>query len=331
MILLNRSEWDAFLADFPQVHLLQTGAWGDLKSAFGWEAVRLAHENTGAQVLFRRLPLGLSVAYLPKGPVGKNWQAFWPALDALCRQKKAIFLKVEPDGWEPLAFEQQIALADFRPDAVAVQPRRSIVIDLHGNENDWLARMSKKTRACFRTAEKGGVIARHSDQIQKFFDILTATGERDTFGVHSLAYYQKAYQLFADRNEVSLILAEREGQILAGLMVFATQKRAWYLYAASYDELRELNPTYLIQLEAMRWAAQKGCHEYDLYGIPDFDEETLEAQFTERRDGLWGVYGYKRKFGGKVVRSPGAYERVYIPVLYGLYQFWLNRRGGMSG
>jgi lipid II:glycine glycyltransferase (peptidoglycan interpeptide bridge formation enzyme) len=214
---------------------------------------------------------------------------------------------------------------------VPVQPRRTIVIDLQGDEADWLARMSKKTRACFRAAEKGGVVARSSSDVEKFYDILRATGERDTFGVHSLSYYRKAYALFAPQGAVNLILAEREGQTLAGLMAFATQKRAWYLYAASYNEHRELNPTYLIQLEAMRWAARQGCQEYDLYGIPDFDEETLEAQFTERRDGLWGVYGYKRKFGGKILRTPGAYEKVYIPALYGLYQLWLSRRGGLSG
>jgi peptidoglycan pentaglycine glycine transferase (the first glycine) len=331
MPILDRLQWDQYLAEHPKAHLLQSGAWGELKAGFGWEPVRLVHEQNGAQVLFRRLPLGLSVAYLPKGPVGKNWTAFWPVLDQLCRQKRAIFLKIEPDGWEPLPPEQAACLAEFRPNALPVQPRRTIVVDLHGAESDWLARMSKKTRACFRAAEKGGVVARYSDDVDAFYAILTQTGTRDTFGVHSLAYYRQAYALFAARDEVRLILAEHEGRPLAGLMVFASAKRAWYLYAASYDEHRELNPTYLIQLEAMRWAAGKGCREYDLYGVPDFDEEALEAQFSERRDGLWGVYGYKRKFGGQILRTPGAYEKVYIPALYGLYKVWIARRGGEPG
>ena len=109
-------------------------------------------------------------------------------------------------------------------------------------------------------------------------------------------------------------------------MAFAPGKRAWYLYAASRDEQRQLNPTYLIQLEAMRWAGSKGCTEYDLYGVPDFDEETLEEQFTERKDGLWGVYGYKRRFGGRLLRSVGAWDRVYQPALYWLYRAWVARR-----
>ena len=56
----------------------------------------------------------------------------------------------------------------------------------------------------------------------------------------------------------------------------------------------------------MRWAAAHGCAQYDLWGVPDADLETLESQFTGRSDGLWGVYGYKRKFGGELQRTVGA-------------------------
>ncbi len=62
-------------------------------------------------------------------------------------------------------------------------------------------------------------------------------------------------------------------------------------------------PTYLLQWEAMRWAKARGCAEYDLWGVPDADETTLEANFSERSDGLWGVYRFKRGFGGELKRS----------------------------
>jgi peptidoglycan pentaglycine glycine transferase (the first glycine) len=331
MQILSRSDWDAYLSNYPQAHLLQSGAWGELKSAFGWEPVRLTHGTCGAQVLFRRLPLGFTLAYLPKGPVGADWQQFWPELDRLCRTRRAIFLKVEPDAWEPLSDELRADLSGFRPEAITVQPRRTLLVDLHGSEEDWLSRMSKKTRACFRAAERGGVTARYSRDIEAFFSLLKETGERDEFGVHTLSYYRKVFNLFAPQDEVCLLMAEWEGRPLAGLMAFARGKRAWYLYAASRDEQRQFNPTYLIQLEAMRWAARKGCREYDLYGVPDFDQETLESQFTDHKDGLWGVYGYKRKFGGKPMRTVGAWDRVYMPPLYGLYRYWVARHGGERG
>src|SRR5512140_3493184 len=101
---LNCSEWEEFLKDHPEAHILQSGEWGELKASFGWDAVRLTEDGLGAQILFRRLPLGLTFAYIPKGPVGtpneKTNKRFWSAVDKLCQKKHAVFLKLEQDGWE---------------------------------------------------------------------------------------------------------------------------------------------------------------------------------------------------------------------------------------
>jgi peptidoglycan pentaglycine glycine transferase (the first glycine) len=101
--------------------------------------------------------------------------------------------------------------------------------------------------------------------------------------------------------------------------------RAYYFYGASANEERERMPTYLLQWEAIRWARAHGCIEYDLWGVPDADEETLEANFTHLSEGLWGVYRFKRGFGGELRRSPGAWDRVYQPVMYAFYKWWTNR------
>lgn len=85
-------------------------------------------------------------------------------------------------------------------------------------------------------------------------------------------------------------------------------------------------PTYLLQWEAMRWAASRGCEEYDLWGVPDAPEAELEENFSNRNDGLWGVYRFKRGFGGELVRSAGAWDRVYHPQLYRLYLRYMKGR-----
>ena len=79
-------------------------------------------------------------------------------------------------------------------------------------------------------------------------------------------------------------------------------------------------PTYALQWAAIQWAKAKGCTSYDLWGAPDHDEDVLEADFTERSDGLWGVYRFKRGFGGQLKRAVGAWDRVYRPGLYQLYK-----------
>ena len=86
-------------------------------------------------------------------------------------------------------------------------------------------------------------------------------------------------------------------------------------------------PTYLIQWEAIRWAKQKGCASYDLWGVPDDEEGNLEAQFSARSDGLWGVYRFKRGFGGELMRTCGAWDKVYLQAAYWGYQMLYGRRG----
>ena len=179
--------------------------------------------------------------------------------------------------------------------------------------------MKQKTRYNIRLAEKKGVTVRAWDDIPAFHKMMLVTGGRDNFGVHSLEYYRRAYELFKPTGMAELLVAEFEGKPLAALMVFAHGRRAWYIYGASTDEERNRMPTYLLQWEAIKWARSKGAEEYDLWGVPDEDEATLEANFETRHDNLWGVYRFKRGFGGEVKRARQAVDRVYMPLLYNLY------------
>jgi peptidoglycan pentaglycine glycine transferase (the first glycine) len=346
MPVLSASEWEAYLGGCPNAHLLQTAAWGELKSAFGWQPVRLVIGGLGAQVLFRRLPLGFSLAYLPRGPVwtfegGMGDQstecpsidasnacraglaALWPELDRLCWDRRAVFLKLEPDWWEQPAAP---APPGLRLSRQSVQPPRTLLVDLRGDEDHLLGRMKQKTRYNIRLALKKGVIVRLGAEIETFYHLMQQTGQRDGFGIHSLAYYRRAYELFHPRGACELLLAEYEHQPLAGLMVFAHGRRAWYLFGASADTHRDLMPTYLLQWEAMRWARAQGCATYDLWGVPDADEQSLEAGFTLRSDGLWGVYRNKRGFGGQLLRSAGPWDRVYRSLLYRIYGLAIKNR-----
>jgi lipid II:glycine glycyltransferase (peptidoglycan interpeptide bridge formation enzyme) len=329
MPIVSRKTWDAFIERWSDAHLLQTSAWGKLKSSFGWEVVWLVARNCGAQVLFRHLPLGFSIAYIPKGPVGKDWSSLWPEVNQLCKKYRAIFLKVEPDLMPGQEKEKgEFFPADFQPNDNFIQPARTIMIDLDDSEKEILARMKQKTRYNIRLAEKKGVIVDTSSNVDAFYTMMEITGERDEFGVHSLSYYRRAYAFFYPQGACELFIARYGETPLAGIMVFSQGKRAWYFYGASNNQERNRMPTYLLQWEAIRWARQKGCRFYDLWGVPDADEDELEAGFTKRSDGLWGVYRFKRGFGGELVRSIGVWDKVYVPSLYRLYHLYNRMRGG---
>ena len=327
MSRISSEDWGRFLIGFPHAHILQTSQWGELKSGFGWSVERVRIGGNGAQILFRSLPLGFSIAYLPKGPLGPDWTVLWAEIDRLCFQRRAILLKVEPDAWEEeeAGFVEQ--LRGFRPGGTAVQPRRTVVLSLEGTEAAWLERMKQKTRYNIRLAERKEICVHPSADVDAFYCMMETTGVRDGFGVHSASYYRKAYDLFHPAGQVELLQADYQGKPLAGLMVFAHGGRSWYLYGASTDEERNRMPAYLLQWEAMRWAARQGCSAYDLWGVPDEDETTLEAHFEEKRAGLWGVYRFKRGYGGILKRAAQTWEKIYIPPLYELYRWWVGKRG----
>jgi peptidoglycan pentaglycine glycine transferase (the first glycine) len=325
MSILNSHEWDNFLKQNPNAHVLQTSAWGTLKSSFGWSVVRLMAGHTGAQILFRHLPFGFTIAYIAKGPVGSSWDNLWDKVDQLCRKKRSVFALVEPDLLEPLDDAHMTALSLFGQSSDSIQPRRSILLDLSGTQEQVLGRMKQKTRYNIHLAERKGVKVHQSEDLSIFYRMMQATGIRDGFSIHSLEYYQQAYRLFHTGNNCILLQADYQDLPLAAVMVFAQGERAWYFYGASSDEERNRMPTYLLQWHAMQWAMERGCLQYDLWGIPDADEGILEESFTSRQDDLWGVYRFKRGFGGQIVRSAGAFIRVYNPLLFRVYSF--IRRG----
>lgn len=320
--------WESFLTDHPQAHLLQTAAWGDLKAKYGWSAERIQSGSCGAQVLFRRLPLGLTLAYVPKGPVGMWLPDIIPSLDSLCHHHQAFALKIEPDArWTP-DLAERLRDHGFAPSSHSIQPRRTLVVDLRGTEEQILARMHQKTRYNIRLASRKGVSVRAWRDLETFGEMMQETAVRDAFGAHVPDYYREAYQQFHPHGACELFVAEYNDVPLAAIMVFVRGSRAWYFYGASRSVERNRMPTYLLQWEAMLWARSKGSTAYDLWGVPDAEQDALEDQFPTRRDGLWGVYRFKRGFGGELVTSMGAWDRPYKRLHYHLYRLVSARMAG---
>ncbi|MFQ6015570.1 MAG: lipid II:glycine glycyltransferase FemX [Anaerolineae bacterium] len=328
---VDGERWDAFVADMATGHLLQTHLWGQFKARYGWRPYHLAVERggrivAGALMLFRPLPVG-TLAYIPKGPLcdPADSEAFSLLLSTIhqrARQAGAIFTRIEPDWEEDPALAQWLEGMGFRLSPQTIQPRSTLHLDLRADLETLLARMKSKTRYNIRLAERKGVEVREgaSEDFPTFYRLSQITSQRDSFAIHQRGYYQEAWYLFAPVGMCTLLLASYQSEILAGLMAFACGRKAWYMYGASSNRHRNLMPNHLLQWEAIKWAKGRGCHFYDLWGIPDEvgadpDKDWLAEK---RKGGMWGVYRFKQGFGGRVVRYIGAYDYVYRPLLYRL-------------
>jgi lipid II:glycine glycyltransferase (peptidoglycan interpeptide bridge formation enzyme) len=329
----NSRRWDDWLTAHDG-HLLQSTAWGELKSRFGWRAERIWWSSrekihAGAQVLYREFAPTLALAYLPRGPICPGVETVVPFLEQLqehVRSRGVFMLKLEPD-WaqdDPRSASLLRVRALHTPETV--QPPGTVQIDLQPELETILARMKPKWRYNIRLAEKKGVTVRAgtSEDIPAFYNLMRITGERDRFAIHGEQYYRTAFELLDRRDMVRLFVAEYAQQPLAMIFVTAVAHEAIYLYGASGNAERNRMPNHALHWAAIQWARARGCRRYDLWGIPQDAGETASAENLPS-----SLYQFKQGFGGHVVRYAGAWDVIFNQALYRAYR--LARRMRKSG
>lgn len=353
----NPQRWNETISQLPYNHVLQSYQWGQFKSRHGWSARHLVFRDNAtirgaALVLQRKLPqLPWGIMYVSKGPMLDysdaelvNKVLFY--LEKLARQQKVLLIKIDPD----VSFEddssdwariQSKVTAPAQPVRVSspviealtsrgwnlsneqVQFKNTVLIDLGQSEEELLARMKPKTRYNIRLASRKGVRVRLGgiDDLGTFYGLYSETSARDEFLIRPFEYYNDVWRSFLQNGMADLLLAEWEGKLLAGLMLFRLGRKAWYMYGASSNEKRNLMPNHLLQWEAIRRGRQKGCVLYDLWGAPDVLDEG---------DPMWGVYRFKKGLGGQTACHIGAYDFSTNPILTRLYTWLLPRYLSLS-
>ena len=341
--MMDARAWNRIIAGMPHPHLLQTWEWGEVKSRFGWTPFHKVWEADGqvtaaALVLERTINLGglsarLRMHYTPKGPLLADWEdagmrrQVLHDLEAFARQRGAFLLKIDPDvpvgtgePGEPEAREgligttliEELNADGWRFSDEQVQFRNTVLLDLTQSEDDLLMAMKSKTRYNVRLAGRRGVTVRQggAGDFEMLYQMYAETAVRDGFAIRGREYYLPVWQTFFESGMLVPLIAEVEGQAVAGLMLFIFDGVCWYLHGMSTDQHRNLMPTYLLQWEAAVIGKQRGCRVYDLWGAPDVFDES---------DSMWGVYRFKQGLGGQVLRTVGAWDKPLRPLVFQLY------------
>jgi lipid II:glycine glycyltransferase (peptidoglycan interpeptide bridge formation enzyme) len=332
--------WDGFVAGHAAGHFLQGGGWGRLRAGQGWRVARIAVDGAdgtpaaGAQLLVRRSPLG-PVGYVPRGPVCRVGDPAWPALLAGMRRAlgpAALALRLEPhwaDGAPARDWLTRHGLREVAP----VQPPSTLRLDLAPEEAALFAGLKQKWRYNVRLAERHGVAVTlgTAQDLPAFGALMAETAARDGFHARPAGYYAQVHAALGPA--ARLYLAWHAGQLLAGILVVHFGDTATYLYGASSDRERQRMPNHLLQWRAIQSARAAGLSTYDFWGVPDALGRAAAAgrapdDVTVGQGGLWGVWGFKRGFGGAVWRSVGAWDLPLAPRRYALAAWLLARRGG---
>jgi peptidoglycan pentaglycine glycine transferase (the first glycine) len=336
-LIEDRLLWNRFIASTATGHLCQTFEWSEHSP--GEEArqdslhvgvVDDAGQLAAAALLVRSTASGIKAPfyYAPRGPVCADPQS--PALPLLiacaraeARKRRAFMIRAEPNTPEDdVAWQQTFRRLGFRPTSHQIYLRSAWITDIRPAEDQILANMMMTWRQNIRSSARKGATVRVGSgdaDLEAFHRLLVETGQRDQFPVYPRYVFADMLRNYsaerAARNgtaEMALLMVEHEGVPIAAGIVAALGEGSWSLMCGSsgLPEHRKLRPNYLLQWESMRWSKARGAEFYDFRGIPDVLKPGEE---------MYGVYEFKRGFGGAVYRVGPTQDLVLRPALYWPY------------
>lgn len=308
-------------------NFLQSQFWADFKSSFGWRPYAFSVKNHPLLVLVRKLPGGVSMAYVPhpfEELEPEKRSLLGKAAEELSEYLPGNTLCVRYD----LAWELPLNLVDWgiptaRKAPMDIQPPSTVILSLVGDEEVLLKSMKRKTRYNIRLSGRKGVKTKVEENkfLKDWYELYRETAERDQIAIHSYEYYhsllesadaaEHASKNLCEGPRLRLISAHHEGDLLAGIIVGIYGRRATYMYGASSNHKRNLMASHAVQWEAIKLAKESGCKEYDLFGIPPADDPEHP---------MHGLYRFKTGFGGRVVHRPGTYDVPASKLMYGMFR-----------
>ncbi len=210
-----------------------------------------------------------------------------------------------------------------------ILPSNTLFLDIDQDRELLLKRMKPKTRYNIRLAGRRGVEVHDvsHDNLKVWYRLYEDTAQRNGINLQDIGYFHSVLDTrAADSNspaKVHLLLAEAEGDALAGMFMVISGHRATYLYGASASEKRNLMPAYALQWAAINKARQAGCTEYDMFGISPTPDPSHP---------MYGLYRFKTGFGGRIFHRQGCWDYPLHDDLYDQYRMVeMNSQGFHTG
>ena len=293
----DATTWDRELAKLASPSpLLQTWGWGEVQSRAGWTVDRVRLRGDAMASIQLRSVGPVREAYVPRGPVPANAESI-DALVEWARAAKIAKLRLEPEA--PAEFGDVLAERGFI-NGQPTQPKHTRIVELKPPD-EMLASFRQGRRYNIRTGLKRGAVVEEGKDAAELARQSAAVERRESISLPARAYYQLLLEhLPWSRTYVARDPETHEG--LAAVLVARHGGRAYHLFAGRTGAHPELMGNDLVWWAGMRAAAEAGCHDYDLWGVPPPGAGPEHP---------WhGLGFFKAEYGGQEVAYAGAWEIV---------------------
>jgi FemAB-related protein (PEP-CTERM system-associated) len=222
----------------------------------------------------------------------------------LARQRKVKYLELRAGANELLA---------QRPDLTESNLYANWSIPLSGRTEDAWSKLRKPVQRQIKKSQKDGVqirVAEKREDMFLYYNLhLQTRAKKHGMPVQSRKYFATLWDTFAVSDTLRLLLAEYEGNTIAGIILFASGTTLHYSYGASDEKYLKLAPNNLLFWNAITWGCEHGYKAFDLgrtardnEGLMEFKrrwgavEEPLPYYYYPQTAGLASTSESSRKF-----------------------------------
>lgn len=314
-------EWDAFLAQTAGGHHVQTSLWAQVKASLGWQVARLIVRRddsivAGAQLLIRSIPMLGTYGYMSKAPIISLDD---PALFELVIREMKRLIKTQrirnlvmqlPDNGQD--FEVKLPEWGFQISRDKLGLSATVVLDLAQDLDELLAQMKSKTRYNVRLGRRKGITVREGtgEDLSTFYQMLTATGERQGFVSNTEEYYADLWRILEPHGYCKLFLAEYQDEPVSGMLAITFGDTVIYKRGAWNGRHGKLRPNEVMHWSAIEWAKSHGFRYYDFEGIdPDAAKKVIQGEPIPN-SATQSVTRFKIGFGGQILLLPDTYNYI---------------------
>lgn len=222
---ISAQEHDNFAKQSPQVNLLQSSKWADIKDSWGNERIGFYEDGSlvaVTSILIRPLPAGFSMLYIPRGPIMDYNRSdlvnfVIQSLKSYGKKKRALFIKFDPAlllkqykiGQEVEENSGTLAKLAILQEAGAewsgrtqdmadsIQPRFQANVY---TDKDLLTNFPKHTKRLMKDAQTRGVTTHRGtiSDVPAFADVVALTENRKGVALRNHDYFKKMMTVYEE-------------------------------------------------------------------------------------------------------------------------------------
>lgn len=309
--LLKETEyylWDRFLTKVSNINTYQTRAYYEALKLLRWEYEifvkineRTLEISTGTIIQKKKVPLiNRYVSIINYGPVSicdDEVDDYLKALVNHIKEHKHLFTDIKLLSKYKLYYTKSLYVGN----------NHTYILNLQQDIDTLFSNFSKTFRNCIRKAEKEGVLVKFNTEeklIEQFIECYEAMSNRKQLKQINTPFLRQVIKNIIETNQGFIAYTLYNGTIYNMAVISCINKNARYLYGASISHPQGHPPMgQYLHYEIIKKLKADGFVTYDLGGVV--------ARDVPETDPSYGVYKFKKGFGGEFVTLTNNYRLIF--------------------